>query len=62
MAEATSYLTEAVQALKAAHALGMKGAEGDAAALLVEQALGAVAVAEKVIASKNLPRASAPRP
>ena len=47
-AEAMQQMALAIQALRQAAAMGLKGAEGDAAALLVEQAMGAAEEAQQV--------------
>lgn len=56
--EAAQYMTLAIQSLRDAAAKGLTGAEGDAAATLVENAIRATEAAHKYIAGTTYPEAS----
>ncbi len=60
--EAAQYMTLAIQALREAAAKGLTGAEGDAAATLVENAIRATEAAQKYIAGAKYPEAAPASP
>lgn len=60
--EAAQYMTLAIQSLREAAAKGLTGAEGDAAATLVENAIRATEAAHKYIAGAKYPEAAPASP
>lgn len=60
--EAAQYMTLAIQSLRDASAKGLTGAEGDAAATLVENAIRATEAAHKFIEGAKFPDDASPAP
>lgn len=60
--EALQFLAVAIQSLKTAAAAGLAGSEGDAVALLVEQAIREVQTAQQLVQSREAGAAATPAP